>query len=70
MEINPSNLKISEKEFHKIIFIYNALQDGWTIKKRCEKYIFTKHNNKDKEVYMDNFLEKFIIKNFNLDKFI
>ena len=44
MEIDPSELKISEKEFHKIIFIYNALQDGWTIKKRGEKYIFTKHN--------------------------
>ena len=36
MEIDPRDLKISEKEFHKIIFIYNALQDGWTIKKRGE----------------------------------
>ena len=61
---------MSPKEIHKLIFIYNALQDGWTIKKRDDKYIFTKHNNKDKEVYMDNFLEKFIIKNFNIDKFL
>jgi len=70
MDISISDLKIDNKEFHKLIFIYNALQDGWTIKKREERYIFTKHNNKDKEVYMDNFLKKFIIKNFNIDKFI
>ena len=70
MDLSLKDLNLSSKEIHKIIFLYNALQDGWTIKKRDEKYIFTKHNNKDKEVYMDNFLEKFIIKNFNLDKFI
>ena len=71
LTINYKDLNnMSNKEFHKLIFIYNALQDGWSIKKREEKYIFTKHNNKDKEVYMDNFLEKFIIKNFNIDKFL
>jgi len=70
MDLSLKDLNLSSKEIHKIIFLYNALQDGWTIKKRDEKYIFTKHNNKDKEVYMDNFLEKFIIKNFKLDKFL
>ena len=68
--IDISNFNhVSRKELSKLVFIYNALEDGWKIKKREGKYIFTKHNSKNKEVYMDDYLKKFLVKNFNFDKF-
>ena len=35
--------KYSPKELSKIIFISNAIDDGWTVKKRDELYIFSRH---------------------------
>ena len=58
---------ISKKDLSKILFIFNALEDGWSIKKRDGKYIFSKHKGKIKEIYLDNFLNNFITKYFNLE---
>ena len=58
---------ISKKDLSKILFIFNALEDGWSIKKRDGKYIFSKHKGKIKEIYLDNFLNRFITKYFNLE---
>lgn len=50
-------------EQHKKDFIYNALEDGWTIVKKNECYIFKKKHEQKKEVYLDSYLAKFIEKN-------
>ena len=49
-------------------FIFNALQDGWKVQKKNDNYIFSKRNGKGKEVYMENFLDDFLKKNFGNDK--
>ena len=51
-------------------FLYNALENGWSIKKKSDKYIFHKNHNNQKEVYLDDYLKKFIIKNFDINKII
>ena len=33
---------ISRKQFQKLLFISNALDNGWTVKKQEHQYIFTK----------------------------
>jgi hypothetical protein len=66
MNIDFNNFSINNKELSKIMFIYNAIEDGWTIKKKDEKYIFTKHKCKEKQIYNDEFLEVFIKKYFKL----
>ena len=46
MELNEyfkNRKKISNIEQHKMIFIFNALENGWTIKKKM-KNIFLKGN--------------------------
>tara|TARA_B100001989_G_scaffold246771_1_gene218066 strand:+ start:242 stop:532 length:291 start_codon:yes stop_codon:yes gene_type:complete len=57
---------------YKMTFIYNAVMNGWTVKKlKNNNFEFT--NNKEelkKEFYLDNFLEDFINSNFNIDKII
>jgi hypothetical protein len=57
---------------YKMSFIYNAILNGWTVKKlQNNKFEFS--NNKDelkKEFYLDNFLAKFINSNLNINHII
>ena len=56
------NRKIIKK---KKDFIWNALEDGWEIKKKGDSYIFKKPHEGKKEVFSEDYLRRFIIKNFN-----
>lgn len=62
----PKKIKLDSFELQKFIFINNALNDGWQIKKNNEKYIFTKNHENQKEIYLDEYLEKFIKNNLNV----
>lgn len=57
---NNYRFEVDNKFQQKLLFIYNALENGWEIKKSGNKYILKKENNEDKEVYLDNYLDKFI----------
>ena len=67
---NEKNLSIDYVKLQKMGFIYNALENGWSIKKKEKNYIFTKNHEGKKEVYLDNYLEKFIKNNFDLNKIL
>ena len=54
---------ISQLQLHKLNFIHNALQDGWSVEQKKDKYIFTKPHDNKKEVFLDDYLEQFIYKN-------
>jgi len=47
-----------------MVFIYNALETGWSVKKKGGCYVFKKRHENDKEVYLDSYLSKFIDDNF------
>ena len=53
--INIDNIK-----FQKMVLLYNAIEEGWTIKKRNNKYYFIKKHEEKKEFMNDNYLIKFI----------
>lgn len=63
------NIKIPEPKysniFHKMLFIYNALENGWQITKKADKYIFIKNGETNNDVYLDNYLQLFIEQNLN-----
>jgi len=48
-------------------FIYNALENGWKVKKEDNMYIFSKNHEGKKEVMLDSYLKKFITKNLNIN---
>jgi hypothetical protein len=54
---------MNKDNLHKMIFIHNALDNGWTVKKNNNLYIFTKKHENKKELYLDNYLKKFIKEN-------
>ena len=66
MDIESNKKSLNNKDFSKIIFIFNAIEDGWSVKKKDEQYIFSKQKSKEKRVYHDKFLEEFVKKYFNL----
>jgi hypothetical protein len=64
MSINlPSNIQMNKKQFQKMLFIMNALSDGWSIKKSQDTYIFTKKHENRREIFQENYLENFVIQN-------
>ena len=57
---------LSKKEFQKMIFVINALNDGWKVQKSDDDFIFTKRHNGKKEIFKSNYLEKFIYSNLDI----
>lgn len=66
-EINLNKHCHNNKQMSKMLFIYNAIEDGWNVKKNQNSYIFSKHKSKEKQVFTEDFLNHFITKYFNLN---
>ena len=62
----PDKLDIDNFILQKMSFIYNAIEDGWDIKKQDNKYIFLKNHEQKKEVYLDSYLQTFLEDNINI----
>ena len=67
MELNvtmaASDLNIEFIELQQMLFINNAIDAGWAVKKRNDKYIFSKKHENKKEVYLETYLQQFIEEN-------
>ena len=61
----PSNIKLDKATYQRMIFITNALEQGWTIKKKEDSYIFTKKHENRREIFQENYLETFIHSNLD-----
>lgn len=55
----------NEKTMQKCVFIMNALENGWKVKKRRGSYIFTKRHEGCKRIFKDGYLELFLEENMN-----
>jgi hypothetical protein len=59
--MDSSNILVTRKEYQKMIFIMNALERGWKIKKSGnDKYVFFKKHEGKKEIFLESYLEKFV----------
>ena len=63
----PEKIEIDNIILQKMAFIYNALENGWDIKKNGDKYIFLKSHEGKKEVYLDSYLRTFLETNININ---
>lgn len=64
------NVKIDSIQFQKMMLLYNAIEHGWSVKKRNESYVFTKNHEGKKEVLEDSYLTKFMKANLDISKII
>lgn len=65
----PNNIKVNKSVFQKLIFLANALEQGWTVKKNQDTYVFTKKHENRQEVFQENYLETFLLSNYNAENF-
>ena len=52
-------------KIQKMAFIYNALENGWNVKKNGRLYVFEKKHKNSKEVYLDSYLKRFMVRNID-----
>jgi len=57
---------VADKQLQKMIFVMNALNDGWSVKKSQDKYIFSKKHENKVEVFQEEYLATFILQNMRL----
>ena len=65
--ININETNYNEKQLKIMIFVMNALEKGWSVKKKDDDFIFTKKHENKKEVFEQTFLENFIQSNFDMN---
>ena len=64
------SLEIDKIKFNKMVFLFNALDNGWSIKKRKDSYIFTKNHEGKKEVFDESYLSIFMKENSDINKLL
>ena len=71
MDIDLSNEESAKNidfiTMQKMVFIYNALEKGWTVNKNNTSYIFKKNHEGKKEVFLDDYLKHFMTENFKIN---
>ena len=77
IEINIANsndenkqIEIDQIKFQKMVFLFNALENGWSIKKRNDSYIFTKNHEGKKEIFKESYLSIFMKENSDINKIL
>jgi len=63
-------ISVDKVKFQKMVLIFNAINDGWSIRKSGESYIFKKKHEGKKEVFHDSYLLTFMKANFDVNKIL
>jgi hypothetical protein len=70
IKIGDKNVDIDNVKFQKMVFLYNALDNGWSIKKRKDSYIFTKNHEGKKEIFDESYLTLFMKDNADINNIL
>ena len=68
--VDDPDLKIDGIKLQKMLILFNAIEDGWSIKKKQECYVFTKKHEGRREVVHDSYLLTFMKTNLDINKII
>ena len=59
----PDKMYVDNIKLKKMIFIFNALENGWIISKENNKYYFNKKHENEQEIYQEKYLDEFVYTN-------
>ena len=65
--VDDKTIKIDPKKFQKMLFLYNSLDEGWSIKKKNDSYVLRKPHENKKEILNDSFLSIFMKEKLSLN---
>ena len=69
-DLENSNFKIDAIKFQKMLLLYNSIEQGWSVKKQNNSYVFSKKHEGKKEVLEDTYLLKFMKANLDFNKIV
>ena len=61
MDIN----KEMKNDIYLMLFLMNTLENGWSIRKKNDNFVFRKKHENQKEIYSDEYLVNFLKSNMN-----
>jgi hypothetical protein len=68
--LEDDDIKVDIIKFQKMLLLYHAIEQGWTIKKRNDSYVFSKSHEGKKEIFEESYLHKFMKSNLDINKII
>lgn len=69
-DLENENIKVDVIQFKKMLLFFNSIEQGWSVKKRENTYVFTKNHEGKKEVLEDIYLTKFMNDNLDINKIL
>jgi hypothetical protein len=54
-----------KNDIYLMIFLMNTLENGWSIRKKNDNFVFRKKHENKKEIYSDEYLVNFLKSNMN-----
>ena len=70
IDLDSNMINIDNIKLKKMLFLYNALENGWSIKKKNDYYIFNKKHGGEKEIYLDKYISTFVKENFKIENIL
>jgi hypothetical protein len=67
-DLENETIKLDAIKLQKMIFIFNSIEHGWSVKKRKDSYVLTKNHEGKREVLEDSYLLKFMKTNLDISK--
>ena len=68
--LENEDIKVDAIKFQKMLFLFNTIEQGWSVKKQNNSYIFKKIHEGKKEILEESYLSKFMKTNFDISKVI
>jgi hypothetical protein len=68
--LENEDIKVDAIKFQKMLFLFNTIEQGWSVKKQNNSYIFKKTHEGKKEILEESYLSKFMKTNFDISKVI
>ena len=70
LDLDNENFTIDSIKFQKMLLLYNAIEEGWSIKKISDSYVFKKNHEGKKEIMDEAYLLTFMKNNFDMSKIV
>jgi len=67
MQTATEEIQVKKKNFQKMLFMTNAIEKGWSVKKVRDAYVFRKKTENKREILRADYLEKFIDSNLDIN---
>lgn len=70
INLDKDKLNVDLIQLQKMAFVFNAVENGWNVRKENNYYVFKKNHEGKKEVYLDKYLQQFLSKNLDLENIL